>query len=1192
MKNNKKQAFTLIELLITLIILSILWLIAFFTLSWYSTSARDSARISDISRMRTSIELFNVEWWKYPLPTNFVEVTYSWATVWKQWIFWETMKVNTNKLDRIPVDPISESYYTYSLTQKWNEFELWGIMEWNDITQNYLNFYQANAWTLQARAYVSWNYNKMLIKSVLDWITCDILSVPSIITNDINVTELPEIINNNSLVYSGYNNLPSSYRNSKFNGFWWFRFSPNKLVVYSDTSACNDLYQCTTDNVNANMDLLQWLQDAYIWTILSEDWNIKDIVEVDINKNNPSIESTAAVVNILNTSFWCNIVLKKTKTTPFCWAKPNYSNAIFNDWNPSVINQARQSSDENVPCYWTCWSWNVLQWEACVSTSCLWTTPNGTTEISNATDTTWWTWNYNTTPWTCTFTCNTWYYRSGWSCLPNQYTVSWSFGTGWSWATINVCGTTTTANSSWNFSITSTHWTICSNITATKTWYDCYTTQDGAVSLWWNTTNIWWTCSIKTYSVTWNFWVAWATVNLCGTNVVTNSIGWFFATLNHWVNCSNITAAKTGYTCSTSVQWPSSLTSNITNIWWTCNTIMYTVSWNYWTNWSNATINVCWVNTTTDWNWAFSVPRANLSTCNNITITKAWYGCSTTTQWPASLTSNVSNIAWSCSVNAYTVSWSFGTSAAWAIINVCGTNVTANASWNFSTSKSYWSVCDNITATRPWYTCTTTTQWPNSLASSVTNIAWSCSLNTYTVSGSFWAGAAWANINVCWTIVTADWSWNFTTTRNYWATCNSITASRTWYTCSTSTNWPLNLTTNVTNIAWTCNINSYTISGTFGANANGATISVCWTNITANSSWAFSTTRTYWTVCNNITATRPWYTCATTTNWPASLASNTTNIAWYCSVATYTVSGSFWVNWAWAYVSVCWLKVFADWSGNFSVTRNHWTVCNNVSALTPWHVCSVSVQWPASLTSNISNIAWSCTYVSWWNNILWTNCDIPDMRIWNQVWAWCNSRLWTGMEWWNQENGTNWTVWTCYPSYNWTSNSPGSCAIDSIPMASTTKANTWYTWTTSYWDTENPAIWWKLYTWANAAGACPSWRHLPTDAEWETLETNLNSWSNCRNATNWMLCSGLWWRWQNSKHNYNNVANFLNIVMAGEKTSGSYWFYDRWSNSYFWTASAFDTNQSYWRRFTWASTSIERSYYLKTYWFSVRCIKN
>ncbi|MDP2090500.1 MAG: FISUMP domain-containing protein [Candidatus Gracilibacteria bacterium] len=1190
MKN--KQAFTLIELVIVLVILSILGLIAFFTLSGYSTSARDSARISDISRMRTVIELFNVEGGKYPLPTNFVEVTYSGATVWNQGIFGETMKVNTNKLDRIPVDPISESYYTYSLTKKGNEFELGGIMEGNDITQNYLNYNKANAGTLEARAYVTGNYNQMFIKSVIDGITCELLSVPSIITNDINITELPEIINNNSLVYSGFKNLPSSYRKSKFNGFGGFRFSPNKLVVYSDTSACNELYQCTTENINANMDLLQGMQDAYIGTILGEQGNIKNIVEVEINKNNPSIEATAAVINILNTTFGCKIVLNKTTTTPLCGAKPNYSNAIFIDGNPSVINQARQSSNQNTPCYWTCGLGNVLQGESCLNSNCLGTVPNGTNEISNATDTTGGTWNYNTTPGTCTFTCNTGYYRSGGDCLPNQYTVSGSFGTGGSGATINVCGTTTTANSSGNFSITSTHGTICSNITATRTGYDCYTTQDGTVSLGGNTTNIGGSCTIKTYSVTGNFGVAGATVNVCGTNVVTNSIGGFFISLNHGLNCSNITATKTGYNCSTTTQGPSSLTSNITNIAGTCDTIMYNVSGNYGTNGSNATINVCGINTTTDGNGYFSVSRANLSVCNNISITKAGYGCSTTTQGPASLTSNVSNIAGSCNVNAYTVSGSFGSNANGAIINVCGTNVTANSLGNFSTSKSYGSVCDNITATRTGYTCTTTTNGPSELSSSVTNIAGTCSLNTYQVSGSFGAGAAGASINVCGISVIADGNGDFTATRNYGATCNNITASRTGYTCSTTTNGPLNLTTNVTNIAGTCNINSYTVSGTFGANANGATISVCGTNITANSSGAFSTTRTYGTVCNNITASRPGYTCTTTTNGPASLASNTTNIAGSCSVATYTVSGSFGANGAGAYVSVCGLKVFADGSGNFSVTRSHGTVCNNVSALTPGHSCTVSVQGPASLTSNISNIAGTCTYVSGWNNISGTNCDIPDMRIGNQVWAGCNSILGTGMEWGNQTNGTNGTVGTCYPTYNGTSNFPGSCAIDSTPMASTTKANTWYTGTTSYGDTENPGIWGKLYTWANAAGACPSGRHLPTDAEWETLETNLNGGSNCRNATNGMLCSGLGWRGQNSKHNYNNVANFLNIVMAGEKTDNSFTFYDRGSNSYFWSATAFDTNQSYGRRFTWASTSIDRSYYLKTYGFSVRCIKN
>lgn len=77
---------------------------------------------------------------------------------------------------------------------------------------------------------------------------------------------------------------------------------------------------------------------------------------------------------------------------------------------------------------------------------------------------------------------------------------------------------------------------------------------------------------------------------------------------------------------------------------------------------------------------------------------------------------------------------------------------------------------------------------------------------------------------------------------------------------------------------------TYTVSGTFGANGAGATVSVCGTNVTANASGNFSRTGIpHGTACNNITATRTSYTCTTSTNGPASLSANVTNIAGSCS---------------------------------------------------------------------------------------------------------------------------------------------------------------------------------------------------------------------------------------------------------------------------------------------------------------------
>jgi len=83
-----RTAFTLVELIVVITILAILWTIAFISLQWYSKSSRDSVRISDVSNMKTSLELFHLNAWKYPLPDDDQEVTFSWNTLWYQWEFW------------------------------------------------------------------------------------------------------------------------------------------------------------------------------------------------------------------------------------------------------------------------------------------------------------------------------------------------------------------------------------------------------------------------------------------------------------------------------------------------------------------------------------------------------------------------------------------------------------------------------------------------------------------------------------------------------------------------------------------------------------------------------------------------------------------------------------------------------------------------------------------------------------------------------------------------------------------------------------------------------------------------------------------------------------------------------------------------------------------------------------------------
>ena len=117
-----KNGFTLVELIVVITILSILWTIAFISIQWYSSISRDSVRLADLSNISKSLEIFYVQSWKYPIPSDYVSVEYQWAEVWKQWKIWESVLTNLKTLDKTPVDPLSNSFYTYSITNKGTEY--------------------------------------------------------------------------------------------------------------------------------------------------------------------------------------------------------------------------------------------------------------------------------------------------------------------------------------------------------------------------------------------------------------------------------------------------------------------------------------------------------------------------------------------------------------------------------------------------------------------------------------------------------------------------------------------------------------------------------------------------------------------------------------------------------------------------------------------------------------------------------------------------------------------------------------------------------------------------------------------------------------------------------------------------------------------------------------------------------------
>ena len=274
---KQKHAFTLVELIVVITILAILWTISFISLQWYSETARNSVRVSDVSTMKTSLELFHLDAWKYPTTTWWYTVSYSWTEVWSQWTFWSSTTNNVDRLDDIPSDPLTQKEYTYSTTKNKQEYQISWITEWDEIVLNNTLLNQTNAWEIKTNALVKWNYNWVLFKTST-WNHCDVLAIPSIVSSMDNEEDLVNIISSGWLVFNWYNNLPTNYRSSKYNADGWFDYSPANFVAYSDEDKCKTLSSTKQVWIDARASLVTELQNTYSWTIIESEGVITSIV--------------------------------------------------------------------------------------------------------------------------------------------------------------------------------------------------------------------------------------------------------------------------------------------------------------------------------------------------------------------------------------------------------------------------------------------------------------------------------------------------------------------------------------------------------------------------------------------------------------------------------------------------------------------------------------------------------------------------------------------------------------------------------------------------------------------------------------------------------------------------------------------------------------------------------------------------
>lgn len=127
MQTIKIKAFTLVELIVVITIVWILSTVWFVSYSWYLTWARDSNRISQLTKLSDSLQVYSASK-TLPLPDDYIEIQASGSLVAYQGYVWVDV-LETIDYTNWGKDPKDDSYYTYYLTKDRNSLQLMAMME-------------------------------------------------------------------------------------------------------------------------------------------------------------------------------------------------------------------------------------------------------------------------------------------------------------------------------------------------------------------------------------------------------------------------------------------------------------------------------------------------------------------------------------------------------------------------------------------------------------------------------------------------------------------------------------------------------------------------------------------------------------------------------------------------------------------------------------------------------------------------------------------------------------------------------------------------------------------------------------------------------------------------------------------------------------------------------------------------------
>ena len=145
-------------------------------------------------------------------------------------------------------------------------------------------------------------------------------------------------------------------------------------------------------------------------------------------------------------------------------------------------------------------------------------------------------------------------------------------------------------------------------------------------------------------------------------------------------------------------------------------------------------------------------------------------------------------------------------------------------------------------------------------------------------------------------------------------------------------------------------------------------------------------------------------------------------------------------------------------------------------------------------------------------------------------------------------------------------------------------------------------VFYNYYAIADARGIAPIGWHIPSDEEWKEMDRHLGMSSNVADNTGWRgahegeklkVVRGTVNGWSDYGAIWNTNESGFNALAGGCRMfDGSFGDPGQYCTGFWWTISTQGTDKAWYRYLDYKNANVFRYYGLKTYGFSIRCVKD